>query len=33
VADLSGRDIAWLERRRAELLGLMTQVVTSGAAR
>jgi hypothetical protein len=26
VADLSGRDLAWLERRRAELLALMTQV-------
>ena len=26
MADLSGRDIAWLERRRAELFGLMAQV-------
>jgi hypothetical protein len=26
VADLSGRDIAWLERRRAELLGVLAQV-------
>jgi hypothetical protein len=26
VADLSGRDLAWLERRRAELLGLFAQV-------
>jgi hypothetical protein len=26
VADLSGRDLAWLERRRAELLALMSQV-------
>ena len=26
MADLSGRDVAWLERRRSELLGLMTQV-------
>jgi hypothetical protein len=25
VADLSGRDLAWLERRRAELFGLMSQ--------
>ena len=26
MADLSGRDLAWLERRRAELFGLMAQV-------
>jgi hypothetical protein len=26
VADLSGRDLAWLERRRAELFALMSQV-------
>jgi hypothetical protein len=26
VADFSGRDLAWLERRRAELLGLIGQV-------
>ena len=26
MTDLSGRDLAWLERRRSELLGLMTQV-------
>jgi Family of unknown function (DUF6788) len=26
VADLAGRDLAWLERRRAELFGLMSQV-------
>ena len=26
MADLSGRDLAWLERRRAELFGLMSQV-------
>src|SRR5450755_1161149 len=26
VAYLSGRDLAWLERRRAELFGLMAQV-------
>jgi hypothetical protein len=26
VADLSGRDLAWLERRRAELFGLISQV-------
>jgi hypothetical protein len=26
TADLSGRDLAWLERRRAELLALFTQV-------
>jgi hypothetical protein len=26
VADLSGRDLAWLERRRAELFGLLSQV-------
>jgi hypothetical protein len=26
VADLSGRDLAWLERRRAELLALIGQV-------
>jgi hypothetical protein len=25
VADLSGRDLAWLERRRGELLALMSQ--------
>jgi hypothetical protein len=25
VADLSGRDLAWLERRRAELFGLLSQ--------
>jgi hypothetical protein len=25
VADLSGRDLAWLERRRAELFGLISQ--------
>ena len=25
MADLSGRDLAWLERRRAELFGLMSQ--------
>jgi hypothetical protein len=25
VADLSGRDLAWLERRRSELLGLLAQ--------
>jgi len=25
VADLSGRDLAWLERRRAELFALMSQ--------
>ena len=26
AADLSGRDLAWLERRRAELLGLLTGI-------
>jgi hypothetical protein len=26
VADFSGRDLAWLERRRAELFGLIAQV-------
>jgi hypothetical protein len=26
VADLSGRDLAWLERRRAELFALISQV-------
>ena len=26
MADFSGRDLAWLERRRAELLAVMTQV-------
>jgi hypothetical protein len=26
VADFSGRDLAWLERRRAELFGLISQV-------
>jgi hypothetical protein len=26
VADLSGRDLAWLERRRAELFALLSQV-------
>ena len=26
VADFSGRDLAWLERRRAELLALISQV-------
>ena len=26
MADLSGRDLAWLERRRAELLALISQV-------
>jgi hypothetical protein len=26
VADFSGRDLAWLERRRAELLAVMSQV-------
>ena len=26
MADLSGQDLAWLERRRAELLGLISQV-------
>ena len=26
MADLSGRDLAWLERRRSELLGLISQV-------
>jgi hypothetical protein len=26
VADLSGRDLAWLERRRGELFGLLSQV-------
>jgi hypothetical protein len=26
VADLSGRDLAWLERRRSELFALMSQV-------
>lgn len=26
MADLSGRDVAWLERRRAELFGLIFQV-------
>jgi hypothetical protein len=26
VADLSGHDLAWLERRRAELFALMSQV-------
>jgi len=25
VADFSGRDLAWLERRRAELFGLISQ--------
>ena len=32
-ADLSGRDLAWLERRRAELFGLISQVGTAGGAR
>ena len=26
MADFSGRDLAWLERRRAELFGLMSQI-------
>jgi hypothetical protein len=30
---LSGRDLAWLERRRAELFGLLSQVGASGGVR
>jgi hypothetical protein len=29
---LAGRDLAWLERRRAELFGLISQVGDFGAA-
>jgi hypothetical protein len=30
---VAGRDLAWLERRRAELFGLISQAGISGGAR